>query len=85
MICDAVTKGIGRDIAERAVRQLFLGGSTLLADTEQMPAEIVQTFLDYAGTTAAGLEAMAAADIRTSIARGLTAAAARAAGGTRGR
>jgi pyrroline-5-carboxylate reductase len=83
MISDAVAKGIGRGIAERAVRQLFLGGSALMADCEQTPAEIVQAFLDYAGTTAAGLEAMAAADIRTPIARGLTAAAAKAAAGTR--
>ncbi|MDP9628791.1 UNVERIFIED_ORG: pyrroline-5-carboxylate reductase [Ensifer adhaerens] len=79
MISDAVTKGIERGIAERAVRQLFLGGSTLLAGSKQTPDEIVQTFLDYAGTTAAGLEAMAAADIHTPIARGLTAAAAKAA------
>ncbi|KQW63168.1 hypothetical protein ASD02_03455 [Ensifer sp. Root1252] len=83
MISDAVTKGIERGIAERAVRQLFLGGSTLLAGSKQTPDEIVQTFLDYAGTTAAGLEAMAAADIHTPIARGLTAAAAKAAAGTR--
>lgn len=81
MISDAVTKGIERGVAESAVRQLFLGGSTLLFESGQTPAEIVQTFLDYAGTTAAGLEAMAAADIRTPIARGLTAAAARAAAG----
>lgn len=85
MISDAVTKGIEPDIAERAVRQLFLGGSALMADSGQTPAEIMQTFLAYAGTTAAGLEAMAAADIRTPIARGLTAAAARAAGGTNSR
>lgn len=83
MISDAVISGIGRDIAERAVRQLFLGGSALMAGSKQTPAEIVQTFLDYAGTTAAGLEAMAAADIRTPIARGLTAAAAKAAARTR--
>jgi len=83
MISDAVTKGIEHGIAERAVRQLFLGGSVLMAGSEQTPAEIVQTFLDYAGTTAAGLEAMAAADIRTPIARGLTAAAAKAAAGMR--
>lgn len=83
MISDAVTKGIEHGIAERAVRQLFLGGSALMAGSEQTPAEIVQTFLDYAGTTAAGLEAMAAADIRTPIAHGLTAAAAKAAAGTR--
>ncbi|OCP34619.1 hypothetical protein BC360_11050 [Ensifer sp. LC163] len=81
MICDAVTKGIERGIAERAVRQLFLGGSSLLFESGQTPAEIVQTFLDYAGTTASGLKAMAAADIRTPIARGLAAAAARAAAG----
>lgn len=85
MISDAVIKGIGRGIAERAVRQLFLGGGVLLADSQQAPAEIVQTFLDYAGTTAAGLEAMAAADIRKPIVRGLTAAAARAAAGTNSR
>lgn len=85
MISDAVTKGIERGIAERAVRQLFLGGSALMAESEQSPAQIVQTFLDYAGTTAAGLKAMAAADIRTPIARGLTAAAARAAAGTNSR
>lgn len=44
MICDAMKKGIERGIAESAVRQLFLGGSTLLFESGQTPAEIVQTF-----------------------------------------
>ncbi|MDK1384024.1 pyrroline-5-carboxylate reductase dimerization domain-containing protein [Sinorhizobium sp. 8-89] len=82
MIRSAVADGgIAPATAERAVRRLFLGGSTLLAEAEQTPAEIVETFVSYAGTTAAGLETMAAADIRTPIAKGLRAAAEQAAAG----
>ncbi|MDO9417788.1 pyrroline-5-carboxylate reductase family protein [Pararhizobium sp.] len=81
MIRDAIANGVSPAIADTAVRQLFLGASTWMAGTEQTPAETVQIFTDYGGTTAAGLTAMTAADIDTPISKGLAAAAAEAARG----
>lgn len=74
MIQHAAGAGVDPRIAERAVHQLFRGGSVLLADSTESPAEIVQTFVDYAGTTAAGLEAMRNCALAEDIGRGIEAA-----------
>jgi pyrroline-5-carboxylate reductase len=74
MIRAAVSAGIDPGLAERAVRQLFRGGGALLTESPQPPAEIVQSFVNYAGTTAAGLRALASSQVASDIAAGLDAA-----------
>lgn len=74
----AVARGVSPDIADRAVRQLFLAGGTLLAETAPKPAARVQAMIDYAGTTAAGLEVMRASAMKDDLARALDASVARA-------
>lgn len=74
MIQHAIRTGIEPKIAERAVRQLFLGAGAMLALAKASPAETVQGFLDYAGTTAAGLEAMQQSSLQADIGRGIEAA-----------
>tara|TARA_R110002020_G_scaffold98736_1_gene234784 strand:- start:2816 stop:3610 length:795 start_codon:yes stop_codon:yes gene_type:complete len=74
MIDYAVKAGIAPAIADRAIRQLFFSAGAMLAHGQASPADHVQQMLDYAGTTAAGLEAMRDSPIRASIAEGLDAA-----------
>lgn len=78
MVAYAVARGVEPGIADRAVRQLFLAGGTLLAGSAPTPAARVQAMIDYAGTTAAGLEAMRASAMKDDLARALDAAVARA-------
>jgi pyrroline-5-carboxylate reductase len=73
----AVARGVAPDTADRAVRQLFLASGRMLAEGAATPADHVREMIDYAGTTAAGLEAMRASGIADDIARGLDAAVAR--------
>lgn len=81
MIHHAVEKGIDPETAEIAVRQLFLGAATQMAQLRQTPADIVDLFMEYRGTTAAGLSAMMEANIGRAIFHGLEAAYKRAAQG----
>jgi pyrroline-5-carboxylate reductase len=74
----ATDAGIAPDVADRAIRQLFLAGGTMLAQDGPTPAEHVAGMVDYAGTTAAGLVSMQASPIAQSIADGLDAAVAKA-------
>lgn len=54
----AQSQGIPHAIAERAVRQLFLGMGKLLAQSDVSIEELIKVLIDYAGTTAAGLIVM---------------------------
>jgi len=81
MIRDAVANGVAPTVADAAVRQLFLGAATWMAQASESPAETVKVFTEYGGTTAAGLTAMKAADIETPIRKGLAAATQKAAQG----
>lgn len=74
MVDAATAEGIPADVADRAVRQLFRASSTVLVESSGTPADHVQQMIDYAGTTAAGLEAMRASPLARSIADGLAAA-----------
>lgn len=74
----AVENGVDPIIADRAVRQLFLAGGRLLADSPASPADHVQAMIDYAGTTAAGLNDMTSSGVARAIANGLEAARLRA-------
>ncbi|QDC08867.1 pyrroline-5-carboxylate reductase [Oceanicola sp. D3] len=73
----AQSEGIAPETALAATRQLFLAAGQMLA-TGPAPAGHVQQMVDYAGTTAAGLEAMRASPLADLIAQGLAAATARA-------
>ncbi len=81
MIRDAIKNGVAPDVADIAVRQLFLGAGTWLAGALETPADTVRIFTDYGGTTAAGLTAMLSADIAGPISKGLAAATEKAAKG----
>ncbi|RAS07055.1 pyrroline-5-carboxylate reductase family protein [Ensifer adhaerens] len=74
MIADAVSQGLAPEIAKRAVNTLITGAGRLLEQRDDCPTDIVQTFLDYRGTTAAAIEEMRAAGFDTAVSRGLRAA-----------
>ena len=74
MINHATAQGILAEVADKAIRQLFLASGQMLAEGPTA-AEHVQGMVDYAGTTAAGLEAMRASPLADLISAGLTAAA----------
>lgn len=78
MIRHAIESGIGPETADIAVRQLFLGAATQMASVRDTPADIVELFMEYRGTTAAGLAAMIDADLAHAVFVGLTAARRRA-------
>jgi len=81
MIRDAIENGVAPDVADIAVRQLFLGSGTWMAGASETPADTVKIFTDYGGTTAAGLTAMLSAGIAAPISKGLAAAKEKAAKG----
>ena len=74
MIGFARDQGVDGDVAERAVRQLFLAAGNEMGAGGPSPAKQVQWMIDYAGTTAAGLETMKAAGIERVVNEGLFAA-----------
>ncbi len=73
----ATENGVPAPIADRAIRQLFLGAGTVMAADPATPAQQVQGMVDYAGTTAAGLVAMRASPLAQAISTGLDAAVAK--------
>jgi len=73
MMKHAIAKGIDPAIAMRAVNQLLVGTAALIARNEPSPTQTVQAFIDYRGSTAAGLVAMREAGIDGVVARGLDA------------
>jgi pyrroline-5-carboxylate reductase len=81
MIEHAIENGVAPDLADVAVRQLMLGAGTYVSGSEQSAAEIVQTFVDYGGTTAAGLTAMIERGSDAVVKAGLDAAWKKALGG----
>ena len=74
----AVARGVAPDVADRAVRQLFLASGHVLAETAPTASQRVREMIDYAGTTAAGLSVMRASAMKDDLARALDAAVARA-------
>lgn len=78
MLEDAVRRGVEPAVAERAIRQLFLGAGHMIAQSERSPAEQVQAFIDYDGTTAAGLRAIIESSFAQHVTVGLQAAYAKA-------
>lgn len=78
MVGHAEKHGIDTAVANRAVRQWFRAGGTVLGTSPILPAEHVRLMIAYAGTTTAGLEAMMASGLADGIEQGLDAAFARA-------
>jgi pyrroline-5-carboxylate reductase len=74
MVTYAVKRGIDPAVADRAMRQLFHASGVIFAESEASPGEHVREMIAYAGTTAAGLEAMKASTLAASIEQGLEAA-----------
>ncbi|MCF3642537.1 NAD(P)-binding domain-containing protein, partial [Rhizobium sp. TRM95111] len=74
MIRHAIEAGVDPETADTAVRQLFLGAAMLMAESPDTPADIVETFMEYRGTTAAGLSAMLDSDVTGAVFDGLSAA-----------
>lgn len=74
MMDDAMKRGIDRGVARRAVNALLVGAGQLLAIRDEDPADLVQVFLDYQGTTAAAIRAMRAGGFDAAVAHGLEAA-----------
>lgn len=70
----AQAQGVAPEVARRAVGQLFHAAGAMLAGSARPAAEFVQEMVDYAGTTAAGLEALRAAGLPEVVAEGLEAA-----------
>jgi pyrroline-5-carboxylate reductase len=70
MLADALGRGLPQAVAERAVASVLASGGALAAD--------LQTYLDYRGVTAAGMQAALAAGLAKAITDALAAAAAKA-------
>ncbi|RVD69655.1 MAG: pyrroline-5-carboxylate reductase [Mesorhizobium sp.] len=74
MMDDAVGRGMSPDMARRSVSAVLIGTGKLLEARGENPNDIVQTFLDYRGTTAAAIEAMRASGFEAAVRDGLAAA-----------
>ncbi|MHA6324508.1 pyrroline-5-carboxylate reductase family protein [Roseivivax sp. CAU 1753] len=74
----ATARGVADDVALRAVRQLFRASGVILAEDAETPEAQVQAMIDYAGTTAAGLNVLRASPVPEHVAAALDAATARA-------
>lgn len=78
MLGHALAHGLPERIARRAVNGVVCDASRLLDNTRVSPGEMVRTFMEYRGTTAAGLGAMQDAGFAEAVHAGLSAAAAKA-------
>ncbi len=74
MMNDAVTHGVSSDVARRAAQQLIIGAGRLQERHNLPPAETVKAFVDYNGTTAAGIIGMRDAGFESAVHNGLEAA-----------
>lgn len=74
MMEDAVAQGISPEVAQRSVNAVLVGTGRLVEARAESPADVVRTFVDYRGTTAAAIEAMRAAGFEAAVSRGLAAA-----------
>jgi pyrroline-5-carboxylate reductase len=70
----AIDNGVSEDVANRAVKQLFLGAGTIMANGDTTPNQDVQEIIAYNGTTTAGVRSMQASSLADNISAGLQAA-----------
>jgi pyrroline-5-carboxylate reductase len=78
MIADAIDRGVPKEIADRAVRQLFHAAGVVLDSDPKSPAAHVEAMIAYAGTTAAGMVALRDSHLAEAIGQGLDASYRRA-------
>ena len=71
---DAIGRGVPAAIAVRAAQQLLVGAGRLQERSGDVPADTVKAFVDYRGTTAAGIVAMREAGFDEAVGKGLEAA-----------
>ncbi|MBB4571716.1 pyrroline-5-carboxylate reductase family protein [Rhizobium leucaenae] len=74
MLEDAQSRGVKPEVALRAVNGVIIGAGALLQAHPQHPQDILDAFLEYKGTTAAGLNAMKDNGFGTVVSGGLAAA-----------
>jgi len=79
MLSHAKGRGLPPDVARRAVLGVVCGASRLLAAGDGTPEQMVQTFIEYEGTTAAGLREMMGNGFVEAVHAGVDASAATAA------
>jgi pyrroline-5-carboxylate reductase len=75
MMKDALRQGIQANVALRAVQGVLKGAGRLLDLHGSSPAETVEAFVAYRGTTAAAISSMRVAGFDAAVASGLAAAA----------
>lgn len=75
---DAIGRGVPPDVALRAARQVIIGAGRLQERLGTSPSETVEAFVDYKGTTAAGIVAMRQMGFESAVYAGLEAAFRRA-------
>lgn len=71
MANDAIARGIPQDIAVRAAKQVIIGAGRLQEAHGEAPSETVKAFVDYKGTTAAGIEEMRHHGFESAVRAGL--------------
>lgn len=74
MMADAVDRGISSDVARRAALQTLIGAARIFEAHDTVPAETVQAFVDYKGTTAAAILKMRELGFAAAVQAGLEAA-----------
>jgi pyrroline-5-carboxylate reductase len=78
MLSHALAQGLAPDVARRAVTGVVAGAGQLVTEQGEPPDMIVRRFMDYRGTTAAGLRAMMDRGFQDAVHAGLSAAEAAA-------
>ena len=74
MMNHAVSRGVSPDVARRAAQQVIIGAGRLQEFNGASPSETVKSFVDYKGTTAAGIIAMRQGGFDAAVDAGLDAA-----------
>lgn len=74
MMRHAIGFGLNPEVAQRAVNTVLTGAGRMLEVKNASPADTVEAFLGYRGTTAAAIETMREAGFEEAVASGLTAA-----------
>lgn len=74
MIADAVNRGIPSEVARRAAVQTLIGAARIFENQDITPAETVEAFVDYDGTTAAAISKMRELGFGPAVRAGLEAA-----------
>ena len=74
MMNDAIARGVPAEVARRAAQQVITGAGRLQEYNGMSPPDTVKSFVDYKGTTAAGIIAMRQMGFDRVVSAGLDAA-----------